>query len=98
MHLHGGNSRLFIRIVGFFLGTKAKKGGKLACMLIERGTESVTLQRIFQLALDVFQPVRELQHVLFFVLLEYLQLNVKGFIPDSPQLLEIGKGRMKKFN
>lgn len=65
-------------------------------MLIQRDNESVTRQRIFQLALDVFQPVREFQHVLFFVLLKYLQLNVKGFIPDSPQLLQIGKGRIKK--
>lgn len=96
MHLQGSNSRLFIHIVVFFSWDKGKKGGKLACILIERGTEGVTLQRIFQLALDVFQPVRELQHVLFFVLLEYLQLNVKGFIPDSPQLLQMGKGRIKK--
>lgn len=49
----------------------------------------ITMQRIFKLALDVFQPVRELQHVLFFVLFEYFKLNVKGFIPDGPQLLWI---------
>lgn len=66
--------------------------------MTERRVQTVTLQRIFQLALDVFQPVREFQHVLFFVLLEYLQLNVKGFILDGPQLLQIGKGRKKNDN
>lgn len=39
--------------------------------------------RIFKLTLNVFQSVRELHHVLFFVLLKYLELNVKGLIPDD---------------
>lgn len=56
----------------------------------------VMMQRIFQFALDVFQPVRELQHVLFFVLLEYFKLNVKGFIPDGPQLLQRDEGIKNK--
>lgn len=47
------------------------------------------MTRIFQLALDVLQPVRELHHVLFFVLLKHLELNVKALIPDGSQLLPI---------
>ncbi len=45
--------------------------------------------RIFQLALDVFQPMSELYHVFFSVLLKHLQLNVKGLVPDDCQLLQM---------
>lgn len=49
----------------------------------------MTLQRIFQLTPDILQAVRKFYHVLFFVLLKYFQLNVKGFIPDVCQLLKM---------
>lgn len=49
----------------------------------------MTLQRIFQLTPDILQAVRKFYHVLFFVLLKYFQLNVKGVIPDVCQLLKM---------
>lgn len=47
------------------------------------------MKRIFQLILDVFQPVRELHHVLFFMLLKDSKLDVKGLVPDGSQLLQM---------
>lgn len=55
--------------------------------------ESHASARIFQLVLDVFQPMGELYHVLLFVLHKYLKLNVKGLIPDVCQLLQMKLGR-----
>lgn len=52
--------------------------------------------RIFKLTLNVFQSVRELHHVLFFVLLKYLELNVKGLIPDDQQLLHKDQGAKRR--
>lgn len=70
---------------------RTKDGGRENFSNVYCFSSRCDARRIFKFTLNVFQAMRELHHVLLFMLLKHLQLDVQSLISDSTQSLQTNR-------